>query len=62
MVAPASDDEEEENALLERAFHRWPLPHLRRQLMEHRTALARAEQRVVASARMAGQAQEDLHQ
>ena len=56
------EDDDESNALLERAFHRWPLPALRRQLMEHRTALARAEHRVVASARMAGQAQEDLHQ
>ena len=41
-------------------FHRWPLPHLRRQLLESRTALSRCEARVIASARAAATAQESL--
>ena len=57
-----NDSSDEETAMLERAFHRWPLPHLRRQLLETRTALTRCQQRVVASARAAGTAQEDLFQ
>ena len=56
----AGSDDEADDDLLEKVFSRWPLPHLRRQLLATRSALAASEARCVASAHAAGAAQETL--
>ena len=57
------EDEGEDGDVLDAtSLQRWPLQHLRRQLIEGRQALHHCEARVVASARAAGVAQEALAQ
>ena len=57
-AADGTDEDEDDVAV--GTLDRWPLPALRRQLLESRAALTRCEGRVVASTRAAAVAEEAL--